>query len=195
MAGLLDGRRFALAAFMTVAGAGLVCLLKVRPLELTVLLAGLLAANIARRWLKRRRTGEAFGHVFVVVTSAVIGYLTESWGTTNAYWTYHFLPPGQHVPLWVPLAWAIAGELLHFVEAPPKTFPTSPALALAVAYATGMFFPLLGEAIAVANGVWTYYWPYQILGIPLAALLLIAYAHLAFGAIRAGVATKFPARA
>ena len=35
------------------------------------------------------------------------------------------------------------------------------------------FFPTLGEIIAINLGTWTYYVPYQILGVPFAAIVAL----------------------
>ncbi len=172
---------------LTGAGAGLVMATYRHQELLAAILAVLLAAYVVRTGVKSRAARPALEQAFVIVTTGVIGYLTESWGTMLGHWTYHDLPPGQHVPLWVPLAWSAAGELLHQIEkALPPTL--SPLKRIGAAYALGMALPLFGESLCVAFGVWTYAWPVQILGIPLAALALISYAHLTFGCIRAGVA-------
>jgi uncharacterized membrane protein len=187
---LIDIRRFSLAALLTVTGAALASSMKLQQEKLAAVLVAMVVANLVRRWLRHRSMTEAARHAFVVITTGVIGYLTEAWGTTNGHWTYHHLPPGQHVPFWVPVAWAIAGELLHFVESAATGKSASRIQNLAFVYALGIVFPFLGEAICVANGVWTYHWPYQIAGIPVAALLLIAYTHFVFSAIRAGIEQK-----
>ena len=117
----------------------------------------------------------------------IFDLFTELWSTTNGHWTYHHLPPGHFVPYWVPIAWGIAGVLLHRME---KLFFLEYTTALSrflSAIFLRIFFPILGESIAILNGVWTYHWPYQILGVPIICLLLISYAHLTFSLIRAGL--------
>ena len=68
----------------------------------------------------------------------IFDLFTELWSTTNGHWTYHHLPPGHFVPYWVPIAWGITGRLLHSF--------------LSVNF-LGIFFQLLGDSIAISNGV------------------------------------------
>ncbi len=133
--------------------------------------------------------------MFLLVTFGTIGFLTESWGTLNGHWTYYHLSAGQSVPTWVPLAWAIASVLLckseqylKAIQSRAQSGHRSPRHIAAV-YVMGMVLPLTGESICIANGVWEYHWPFKVLGVPLLALLLIAYAHLVFSLIRTGASS------
>jgi len=175
------------AALATVLGAGLVSLLQEQPRLLAVALAALALAYLLRRGLRRSRLRTTAAEAFMLVTTGVIGYLTESWGTTHGHWTYHHLPPGQTVPEWVPIAWSLAAVLLHRLDLELVDAQTSAARRLQVTYACGVLLPLLGESICIANGVWAYHWPLKILGVPLLALLLIAWAHLTFTLMHQGL--------
>lgn len=175
------------AAIATVVGAALVSALQQRPQLVAALLVGLAFAHLLRRAVRGRAPGEVAAEAFLISTTSVIGYLTESWGTTHGHWTYAHLPPGQTVPVWVPVAWGLAALLLQRVDDALRKAETSTARRLALACAYGAVFPLLGESICIANDVWSYHWPWKILGVPLLALALIAYAHLTFALIWSGL--------
>ena len=177
------------ASKLTVLGAIIVCLLSKQQEVLAGLLVGLICLDIIRKWLRQRSASAVVAQTFVIVTTATIGYLTESWGTSHGHWTYHDLPAGMLVPYWVPLAWAIAGELLYWLE--ERVLPLlSLKMRLAAILFLGMALPLLGESICIGRGVWTYHWPVQLFGVPLLALALISYAHATFLLIRRGFAAE-----
>lgn len=180
------------ALLLTIAGALLVSFLKEQQLTIAVLLLSVLFVHLGVLWSRHRDPRPVFEELFNLITFGVIGFLTESWGTQNGHWTYHHLPPGQSVPLWVPIAWSIASvmlakaeDYLHTLEAKRKT-PHSLPVRLGYIYLLGILLPLAGESICIAMGVWEYHWPLKILGVPLLALLLISYAHLVFCLIRSG---------
>jgi hypothetical protein len=183
------------AALATVLGAGLVSLLQEQPRLLAVALAALALAYLLRRGLRRSRLRTTAAEAFMLATTGVIGYLTESWGTMHGHWTYNHLPPGQTVPEWVPIAWSLAAVLLRRLDLQLLDARISAARRLQVAYACGVLLPLLGESICIASGVWTYHWPLKILGVPLLALLLIAYAHLTFTLMHQGLGPWIDLRA
>ena len=177
------------ASALTALGAIIVCLLSKQQEALAVLLVGLICLDIGRKWLRRRSASAVVTQTFVIITTATIGYLTESWGTSTGHWTYHGLPAGMRVPYWVPLAWAIAGELLFWLEERVLPHLSQKMRVVAILF-LGMALPLLGESICIAHGVWTYHWPVQFFGVPLLALALISYAHATFLLIRRGFAAE-----
>jgi hypothetical protein len=173
--------------FATVVGAAAVSALQARPTLVAGLLATLAGAHLARQALRGAPAAAVPREAFLMLTTGVIGYLTEVWGTTHGHWTYAHLPPGHTVPAWVPIAWVLAGVLLHRVDDRVAASVAAPMHRVGIACAAGIFFPWLGEAICIASGVWRYHWPLQIAGVPVLALLLIAWAHLAFALIRGGL--------
>lgn len=102
------------------------------------------------------------------------------------------MPEGQTVPVWVPIAWAIASVLLGKTESylaqreSQNMIQQSRMRRIGSIYLLGMALPWVGESIAIAQGVWEYHWPLKLFGAPILALLLISYAHLAFSLIRSG---------
>jgi energy-coupling factor transporter transmembrane protein EcfT len=179
------------AFLLTVAGALLVAALKQEQAILAAALLSVLLAHLVRIWL-RKSLGRTLEEAYYLVTFGTIGFLTESWGTQNGHWTYHHLPPGQSVPMWVPVAWAIAAVLLDKTDEHLRKFltgmrrPIHPLLRIGMMYLMGILLPLSGESICIALGVWEYHWPFKVLGVPVLALLLISYAHLVFSMIRSG---------
>lgn len=161
-----------LSASLKVASAGLlVGLLRNRPLLLAILLVAALLFNLRR---KCRMGAEPRLLLLGSILTLLLGTGAELWGTHGGHWTYHGLPPGRFVPVWVPLAWALAYQQIYGLEV--RLVPTGrPLLHAALACA---WLPWLGEAAAIACGVWTYHWPWQMAGVPLLAVLLLVTAHL-----------------
>ena len=180
-------RRMLMIALLTAAGAGVVSLLRNSQIVVAGVLVIVILIHLARLWIKYRNVGRIAAELFIVFTTGVIGYLTESWGTSHGHWTYYHLPPGQGVPYWVPLAWSLAGILLHKLEQSLEDTSYKDAVKVGLICTWGVLFPLLGESICIAAGVWEYHWPYKIAGVPALALVLISYAHLTFTLIRQGL--------
>lgn len=106
------------------------------------------------------------------------GILGEYWGVTNGYWEYHKV--SRELPLWLPFAWMLAFNFLYRLEEQlidylkKKTIQNKIILAILLT----LIFPAVGEMITIALGVWTYYWPYQILGVPLYAFICLVFVHM-----------------
>jgi hypothetical protein len=190
-------KKILIAIILTISGALLVGFLKERPIVLSGMLLSVLLVHIGIIFKRHRSYMLVVEEVFYLLTFGTIGFLTESWGTLNGHWTYNYLPEGQTVPTWVPIAWAIASVLLckmeaalHEIESEKRRSRSLPRR-LGTVYLMGIVLPLTGESICIAQSVWEYHWPYKILGVPVLALLLIAYAHLVFSMIRAGGACKW----
>ncbi len=180
-------RAVAEVTLATLLGAGIVSALQAHPRTASAVLLGLAGAHLVRRAVQSWSAAHLSRETFMMLTTGVIGYLTESWGTTHEHWTYAHLPPGHTVPLWVPVAWVLASQLLDRLDRSLLRPGLGAAGRLGLAYLCGVFFPWLGESICIANGVWSYHWPWKILGVPLLALVLISYAHVTFSLIRIGL--------
>lgn len=106
------------------------------------------------------------------------GIVGETWGVTNGYWEYHEVT--KSIPLWVPFAWMLAFHFLYKLERnlikllKEQTQKNKIILAIILA----LILPAFGEVITIQLGVWTYYWPYQIFGVPLYALLCLLFVHM-----------------
>ncbi|WP_088323342.1 hypothetical protein [Polaribacter tangerinus] len=116
--------------------------------------------------------------LFGMLLTCVAGLIGEKWGVTNGYWEYHKIE--NSLPLWLPFAWILAFIFLYKLESKlivllkNKTLRNKIILAIILA----LLLPAFGEIITIKMGVWTYYWPYQIFGVPLYAFLCLAFVHM-----------------
>ena len=113
-----------------------------------------------------------------MILSGAAGVIAEHWGVRNGYWEYHEV--AQKLPLWLPFAWALAFYVLYKIEVGliqhikhKTTFNK-----VMIAFWVSLIVPALGEMITIYLGVWTYYWEYQILGVPLLALACLVTFHM-----------------
>ncbi|QXP62518.1 hypothetical protein [Polaribacter sp. HaHaR_3_91] len=106
------------------------------------------------------------------------GIVGETWGVANGYWEYHEVT--RELPLWLPFAWMLAFHYLYKLERTlipllkEKTQKNKVFLAILLA----LILPAFGEVITIYLGVWTYYWPYQLFGVPLYALICLVFVHM-----------------
>ncbi len=106
------------------------------------------------------------------------GMLGENWGVSNQYWEYHKV--SKELPLWLPFAWMLAFYFLYNVEFKLISFLKNITITnkLIIAFWLSLIMPALGEMITINLGVWTYYWPYQVFGVPLYALICLIFIHM-----------------
>lgn len=106
------------------------------------------------------------------------GAVGEAWGVANGYWEYHEVP--RAIPMWVPFAWMLAFHYLYKVERNliPLLKKQTQKNKIILAIIIALIFPAFGEVITIELGVWTYYWPYQIFGVPLYAFLCLLFVHM-----------------
>ena len=113
-----------------------------------------------------------------MLTTGSLGILSEIWGVHNHYWAYHDV--NHHLPAWLPFAWMLAFSFIYKTEKELFLAMQSPSFTqkAIITALLALFFPAFGEVITINMGVWTYYWPYQFLGVPLYALLCLVLLHL-----------------
>lgn len=106
------------------------------------------------------------------------GIIGETWGVTNGYWKYHEV--SRELPLWLPFAWMLAFHYLYKLERNliPLLSNQSQKNKIILALILALILPAFGEVITIYLGVWTYYWPYQILGVPLYAFACLVFVHM-----------------
>lgn len=130
-------------------------------------------------YVRKRKSPDATIYFLGFGISAIGGFFAEHWGIASGLWKYHNLTGGRTFPYWLPFAWGLAFYVLYEFEAQYirilklKTIQSKMALTL---YASALL-PTVGEIIAVNTGVWTYYGPYKILGIPIAMIGLLVLFH------------------
>ena len=149
------------------------------------LVAGILALNmILITWSMYRKSPSTSRAAILIggsLLTGVLGVKVELWGIQNGYWEYHDLSNGRHFAYWLPFAWMLAFLFLYRVE---EYFIRRLALTclkkkLLLAAIVSAVLPTWGEIVAINLGVWTYSWDYQLLGVPLLAILLLSLFHTA----------------
>jgi hypothetical protein len=126
-----------------------------------------------------------------MILSGVGGILAEHWGVSNGYWEYHEV--SRDLPLWLPFAWMLAFYFLYRIEAgliqylQHKTVQNK----LMIAFWLSLIVSAVGEMITINLGVWTYEWPYQILGVPLLAFGCLVAFHMVIYLILSTVCKKY----
>lgn len=118
-----------------------------------------------------------------MLLTGIGGIIGEYWGVSNGYWEYHEV--SRELPLWLPFAWMLAFNFLYRLEEKLITALNRKSLRNKIVLAIGLtlIFPAVGEMITIALGVWTYYWPFQILGVPLYAFVCLVFVHMLVYAI------------
>ena len=106
------------------------------------------------------------------------GIVGETWGVANGYWEYHEVT--RELPLWLPFAWMYAFHYLYKLEKNliPLLQNQIQRNKILLAIILALVLPAFGEVITIYLGVWTYYWPYQILGVPLYAFICLVFVHM-----------------
>ena len=119
------------------------------------------------------------------------GILGENWGVHNNYWKYHEV--SRELPLWLPFAWMLAFYFLYSIESRMITFLKNKTMSnkLIIAFWLSLFVPAFGEVITINLGVWTYYWPYQLFGVPLYAFICLVFVHMLVYGILSFVCKKW----
>ena len=106
------------------------------------------------------------------------GIVGETWGVANGFWEYHQVT--RELPLWLPFAWMLAFHYLYKLERNliPLLVNQTQKNKIILAIILALILPAFGEVITIYLGVWTYYWPYQIFGVPLYAFICLVFVHM-----------------
>jgi hypothetical protein len=106
------------------------------------------------------------------------GIVGETWGVSNEYWEYHAIE--RTLPLWLPFAWMYAFYFLYKLELKliPLLKNQQQKNKVLLALLLALILPAFGEILTIYLGVWTYYWPYQLLGVPLYAFICLVFVHM-----------------
>jgi hypothetical protein len=118
--------------------------------------------------------------IFGMIITGFIGLLVEYWGVSNGYWKYHNLSNARDFPYWLPFSWMLAFPFLYLLEIKLMAYitPKNVYSKIILISFIAAIFPVLGEIITIKLGVWTYYWPYQVLGVPLYAVIGLLTLHM-----------------
>lgn len=152
-------------------------LLKQYDLIIAIVLILKIIHNVNQEILKPR-TNKNWLLLIGMLLTGFGGVVGETWGVTNGFWEYHKVT--REIPLWVPFAWMLAFHYLYKLERNiiPYLKNQSQKNKIILAIILALVLPAFGEVITIYLGVWTYYWPYQILGVPLYAFLCLLFVHM-----------------
>ena len=160
-----------------------------------IAIALILVLIIARNLHKNIERKDDFNKIAVIgmIITGVLGVVVEYWGVTNEYWSYHNLSNGRSFPYWLPFAWMLAFSYLYIIEKKILKFLRNKNLRnkISIIILVATVFPVLGEIITINLGVWTYYWPYQILGIPMYAVFGLLTLHMFVNLILVIICKRF----
>lgn len=126
-----------------------------------------------------------------MILTGVAGTIAEYWGVSNRYWEYHEVT--RDLPLWLPFAWALAFYFLYRIESGLIPYLKNKTIKnkLIIAFWLSLIIPAFGEVITINMGVWTYYWPYQLFGVPLYAFICLVFVHMLIYIILSQVCKKY----
>lgn len=146
-----------------------------------LLIAGLLILKIIHNIYKeiiKPKTNKNWLLLVGMLLTGFGGIVGETWGVTNGYWKYHEVT--RELPLWLPFAWMLAFHYLYKLERNliPLLKEQSQKNKIILAVILALILPAFGEVITIYLGVWTYYWPYQFLGVPLYAFICLVFVHM-----------------
>lgn len=162
--------------------------------EYDAVIAGILLLKVIHNIYKeviRPKTNKNWLLIVGMLLTGFGGIVGETWGVSNGYWEYHKVT--RELPLWLPFAWMLAFHYLYKLERnliPFLKFQTTKNKIL-LAVILAVILPAFGEVITIYLGVWTYYWPYQILGVPLYAFICLVFVHMLVYAILHFICKKF----
>jgi len=126
-----------------------------------------------------------------MIVTSFGGIVGEKWGVSNNYWEYHEV--SKELPLWLPFAWMLAFYFLYSIESKLIAFLKNKTInnKLIIAFWLSLLVPAFGEVITINLGVWTYYWPYQIFGVPLYAFICLVFVHMLIYGILSFICKKW----
>ena len=145
------------------------------------IIAGILILKIIHNIYKdilKPKTNKNYLLIVGMLLTGFGGIVGETWGVANGYWEYHQIT--REIPLWVPFAWMLAFHYLYKLEGKliPLLQHQSQKNKIILAIILAIILPAFGEIVTIYLGVWTYYWPYQIFGVPLYAFICLVFVHM-----------------
>lgn len=145
------------------------------------IIAGILILKIIHNIYKdilKPKTNKNYLLIVGMLLTGFGGIVGETWGVANGYWEYHQIT--REIPLWVPFAWMLAFHYLYKLEGKliPLLQHQSQKNKIILAIILALILPAFGEIVTIYLGVWTYYWPYQIFGVPLYAFICLVFVHM-----------------
>ncbi len=155
----------------------LIGVLKQYDLIIAILLFVKIIHNIYKEIIKPK-TNKNWLLLIGMLLTGFGGIVGETWGVANRFWEYHQVT--RELPLWLPFAWMLAFHYLYKLERNliPLLKKQTQKNKIILAIILALILPAFGEVITIYLGVWTYYWPYQIFGVPLYAFICLVFVHM-----------------
>lgn len=115
--------------------------------------------------------------------TGVIGLVSEDILVDMGFWEYHDI--SQKLPYWLFFAWMLAFSFIYKLEKELFNNLKNNSLVdkIIITFLIALIFPAFGEVITIYLGVWTYYLPYKILGVPLFAFACLISVHMSVNAV------------
>ena len=158
-----------------------------------LILAILLVLKIMHVIYKNIVKSEAKNWILLIgmILTGFGGILGEFWGVSNQYWEYHEV--SRDLPLWLPFAWMLAFYFLYRIESGLIPYLKNKNIKnkLIIAFWLSLIIPAFGEIITINLGVWTYYWHYQIFGVPIYAFACLVFVHMLVYIILSSICKKW----
>ena len=155
----------------------LIGILKKYDVIIAILFIAKIAYNIYKEIIKPKQHKNWLLLIGMLLTGFG-GIVGETWGVHNGYWEYHEIT--RELPLWLPFAWMLAFHYLYKLERKiiPYLKVQDQKNKILLAIFLSLILPAFGEMITIYLGVWTYYWPNQIFGVPLYAFVCLVFVHM-----------------
>ena len=155
----------------------LIGILKQYDLIIAILLFSKVIHNIYKEIIRPKKNKNWLLLVGMLLTGFG-GIVGETWGVQNGFWDYHQV--ARALPLWLPFAWMLAFHYLYKLERNliPLLLHQTQKNKIILAIVLALILPAFGEVITIYLGVWTYYWPFQLLGVPLYAFICLVFVHM-----------------
>ncbi|WP_194852444.1 hypothetical protein [Nonlabens antarcticus] len=165
-----------MVAAVSLAGV-IIGLLKSQPYILAVVFLALII-YVFYKTLFKSKTGRNWIPVVGMILTGLLGIIAEYWGVSNDHWQYYHID--SILPAWLPFAWMLAFYLLYRLEykiLPYLKNPSRLRRIMLMIFLT-LTIPAFGEMVAINMDVWSYSWPYQILGVPVYAFIALVLLHM-----------------
>lgn len=158
-----------------------------------LILAVVLLLRVIRKTYTFGYKNKSWYLIFAMLLTAVVGMSIEFTGVYNHLWEYHDLSNNRKIPLWLPFAWMNAFFFLYRMEKEViKTIANkTPKNKMIIAALICFIYPTYGEMITIYLGVWTYYMPFQILGVPIIAMFALVFIHLCINYVMVRINKKY----
>jgi len=150
------------------------------------IIACILAAYIIWKWPTELAPKGSLNAILVsgMAGTGALGAAAEWWGIHQRHWTYHDLSDGRSFPYWLPLAWALSFYYMYRLERQILAHMKPTLIGkFVIFFLVALLFPVVGEIVTIALGVWEYHWSWQIAGVPLIAMAYLVALHMSVNGI------------